>query len=425
VALRYESGPAASFLARDPYDFAFGIFNMTIPHEATTLEAFNGTAAGHSATPSIRVLIVDDDPLIRKVLGLMLKHTAFSCQTAASGAAALAILEKHPLDVVLSDLQMPGISGMDLLIEVRRRFPHLAFLMATGVDEISVGVQAMQLGADDYLLKPFNADVVVGSLHRVLKKKHLEREVENYRLRLEQMVSERTQQLQTALRETERSYEGTLEALGAAIDLRDSPTAGHSRRVFLYSMELAKAIGGLDQQIRSIAMGAWLHDIGKLAIPDRILLKPGPLTDDEWQIMRAHARIGFDLVKGIAFLSGAAEIVHTHHERFDGSGYPQGLRADEIPFGSRIFAIADTLDAMTSDRPYRSALPLQAAQDVIERGAGNLFDPQVTTAFRSVPSDTWEAIAKVTVDVKASSVVAAGSARVPRALTSLRSDSGE
>ena len=344
---------------------------MTVTQQAVDPhKADSAPPATLAPAPSVRVLIVDDDPTMRKVLALMLTHSAFLCCTAASGEEALRVLETHLTDVVISDLRMPGISGMELLVAVRQRHPHLAFLMATGVDEIRVGVQAMQLGADDYLLKPFEADVVVGSLQRALQKKQLEREVQEYRLHLEEMVSERTQQLRTALQQTERSYEDTLEALGAAIDLRDSPTAGHSRRVFLYSLELAKTIGGLDHQIRSIAMGAWLHDIGKLAIPDRILLKPGPLTDREWQVMRRHARIGYELVKSISFLAGAAEIVLTHHERFDGSGYPQNLQGDQIPFGARIFAIADTLDAMTSDRPYRAALPLQAARDVIERGSG-------------------------------------------------------
>jgi response regulator RpfG family c-di-GMP phosphodiesterase len=358
------------------------------------------------------VLIVDDDPALRKILSVMLTQADFRCRTAACGEEALRILESHPTDVVISDLRMPGISGMDLLIEVRERYPQLAFLMVTGEDETRVGVRAMQLGADDYLLKPFDADVVLGSLHRALQKKKLEREVQEYRLHLEEMVSERTQQLQSALRQTERSYEDTLEALGAAIDLRDSPTAGHSRRVFLYSMELAKSIGGLEQEIRSLAMGAWLHDIGKLAIPDRILLKPGPLLDHEWQVMRRHARIGYELVKSISFLAGAAEIVLTHHERFNGSGYPQGLRAEEIPLGARIFAVADTLDAMTSDRPYRAALPLQAARDVIERGSGTLFDPLVAAAFLRVPNETWSVMASETLAVQPSSVLAAGTIQI-------------
>jgi response regulator RpfG family c-di-GMP phosphodiesterase len=388
-------------------------FKMTVTHQTEAPEKAGQESPNTlTASPVVRVLIVDDDPALRKILSVMLTQSAFVCRTAASGEEALCLLEKYPLDVVISDLRMPGISGMDLLIEVRQRYSHLAFLMVTGEDEIRVGVRAMQLGADDYLLKPFDADVVLGSLHRALHKKKLEREVMEYRLRLEEMVSERTQQLQSALRQTERSYEDTLEALGAAIDLRDSPTAGHSRRVFLYSMELAKSVGGLDDQLRTIGMGAWLHDIGKLAIPDRILLKPGPLLDHEWEVMRRHARIGYELVKSISFLAGAAEIVLKHHERFDGSGYPQGLRAEEIPFGARIFAVADTLDAMTSDRPYRAALPLQAARDVIERGSGVLFDPLVAAAFMRVPDETWAIIAKETVTVQPSSVLAAGTIQI-------------
>jgi response regulator RpfG family c-di-GMP phosphodiesterase len=387
---------------------------MTVTHQIASLEKV-GKAPSDALTPSpaVRALIVDDDTALRKILSVMLTQSAFLCHTAASGEEALSFLARQPFDVVISDLRMPGISGMDLLVEVRGRYPHLAFLMVTGEDETRVGVRAMQLGADDYLLKPFDADVVLGSLHRALQKKKLEREVQEYRLHLEEMVSERTQQLRTALQQTERSYEDTLEALGAAIDLRDSPTAGHSRRVFLYSMEVAKSIGGLEREIRSIAMGAWLHDIGKLAIPDRVLLKPGPLTDSEWEIMRRHARIGYELVKSISFLSGAAEIVLTHHERFDGSGYPQKMKGDEIPFGARIFAVADTLDAMTSDRPYRAALPLRAARDVIEGGSGTLFDPLVAAAFLRIPCETWEAIAKQTVTVHASSVLAAEKIPIP------------
>jgi response regulator RpfG family c-di-GMP phosphodiesterase len=271
-----------------------------------------------------------------------------------------------------------------------------------------VGVQAMHQGADDYLVKPFDLEIVVVSLNRALEKKRLEREVENYRCHLEAMVSERTQQLQTALRQTERSYEDTLEALGAAIDLRDSPTAGHSRRVFLYSMEIAKEMGGLENGFKSIAMGSWLHDIGKLAIPDRILLKPGPLTEEEWEIMRGHVRIGYELVNRISFLAEASEIVLTHHERYNGSGYPQGLKGEHIPQGARIFAVADTLDAMTSDRPYRSALPFQTARDAIERGSRILYDPDVVRAFYGVSDEVWKTIGNQTEGVQASSVVTAG-----------------
>jgi HD-GYP domain-containing protein (c-di-GMP phosphodiesterase class II) len=251
------------------------------------------------------------------------------------------------------------------------------------------------------------------SLNRALEKKSLEREVASYRLRLEEMVSERTQQLQTALQLTARGYEDTLEVLGAAIDLRDSPTAGHSRRVFLYSMEIARRMADVEHRLKHVAMGAWLHDIGKLAIPDRILLKPGPLTKEEWVVMRTHARIGYDLVKSIAFLADAAEIVHTHHERYDGSGYPQGLKAEQIPVGARVFAVADTLDAMTSDRPYHAARSFQAAREEIERGAGRHYDPRVVKTFLNISNEAWETIGRQTATVKASSIVRAETVILP------------
>jgi HD-GYP domain-containing protein (c-di-GMP phosphodiesterase class II) len=285
----------------------------------------------------------------------------------------------------------------------------MVFLVVTGTDDIQVGIRAMQQGADDYLVKPFQVDasIVSASLSRALHKKRLEQEVENYRRHLEEMVAERTQQLQEALSQIERSYDHTLEVLGAAIDLRDSPTAGHSRRVFLYSLEIAKAVGGLDHQLRNIAMGAWLHDIGKLAISDAILLKPGPLTDEERQIMQKHVQIGYDLVKGIPFLSDAAEIIFAHHERGDGSGYPRGLMGEEIPMGAKIFGVADTFDAMTSDRPYRRALPFAVSREVIERGAGKHYDQHVANTFLSIPEATWEAIRCETAAIQSFSLAAA------------------
>ncbi len=351
---------------------------------------------------ALRVLIVDDEVSVRRVMAIVLASLGFPCETADSGEAALHILETHQIDAVISDLQMPGMSGMELLAKVKQSYPHLIFLVVTGVDDIRVGIQAMRQGADDYLVKPLQVDanILLASLTRALHLKRLEQEVENYRHHLEELVAEQTQQLREALRQIERSYEHTLEALGAAIDLRDSPTAGHSRRVFLYSMEIAKRMGGLEQQMRNIAMGAWLHDIGKLAISDAILLKPGPLTDKEREIMQRHAQIGYDLVKGIPFLAEAAEIIFAHHERCDGSGYPRGLKTRAIPVGARIFAVADTFDAMTSDRPYRRALPFRASREVIERGAGKLYDPQVANVFLNIPEETWEALRTETASIQ-------------------------
>jgi response regulator RpfG family c-di-GMP phosphodiesterase len=347
---------------------------------------------------ALRVLIVDDEASVRKVMAAVFAQLGLLCETAGSGEEALRILDSHRIDAVISDLQMPGMSGMELLAKVKQIYPQMVFMMVTGVDDIRVGIQAMRQGADDYLVKPLQVDasIVLASLTRALHVKHLEQEVENYRHHLEEIVAEQTQQLREALHGIERSYDHTLEVLGAAIDLRDSPTAGHSRRVFLYSIEIAKAMGGLEKQMRNVAMGAWLHDIGKLAISDAILLKPGPLTQEEREIMQRHVQIGYDMVRGIPFLTDAAEIIFAHHERCDGSGYPRGLKAAEIPVGARIFGVADTFDAMTSDRPYRRALPFKISREVIERGAGKLYDQPVANVFLNICDETWEAIRRET-----------------------------
>jgi putative nucleotidyltransferase with HDIG domain len=341
-----------------------------------------------------RVLVVDDEAAACKLLSVILSPPAFHCTTADSGEEALVALQRERFDAIVSDLHMPGLSGMELLAEVRRCYPHMAFLVTTGVDDVDVGVQAMRCGADDYLVKPLRESAVVASLESALHKRQLERQVEDYRQHLEEMVTERTGQLRAALGRIERSYEDTLQALGAAIDLRDNETAGHSQRVCRYSLEIARAMGWSDKQLGSLARGAYLHDIGKLGVPDGILLKPGPLTVEERRLMQQHAQIGFDLVKDIPFLADAAEIVLMHHERFDGSGYPRGLKGEEILLSARVFAIADTLDAITSERPYQRAASFEFAKERIRQLSGAHFDPQVAGVFLDVPEVTWTTIAK-------------------------------
>jgi cyclic di-GMP phosphodiesterase len=345
-----------------------------------------------SGSPNSRLLVVDDERAVCALLAGVLTQAGFECRSCSSGEEALAYLSREPFEAVISDLSMPGMSGLDLLKEVRTKHPRVTFLIATGQNDVRVGVEAMKEGASDYLVKPFALNEVAASVARALDKKRLELEIENYRQHLEQMVEQRTKQLQAAMRRIEMTYDETLEALGAALDLRDNETAGHSRRVTRYSVEIAKAIGCSAEQLKQITRGAYLHDMGKIGIPDSILLKPSKLMPEEREIMEKHARIGYELVSRIAFLAPAAEIVLTHQERYDGTGYPQGLSGEEIPLGSRIFAVADTLDAMTSDRPYRQALSFAAAREEIERGAGKQFDPQVVQSFLSFPEDTWENI---------------------------------
>lgn len=335
------------------------------------------------------ILIVDDEPLICAVLTEGLLREGFECKAATSGEEALKLLDLEGFDALISDIRMPGMSGLELLEAARAKYPRMCFLVATAVDNVRVGVEAMKKGAADYLLKPFQLDAVAVAIERALDKKRLELEVEMYRNHLEKMVGIRTKQLQEALRRIEQTYDGTLQALGAALDLRDAETEGHSRRVTLDALEIARRLDCSADLLLQLERGSYLHDIGKIGITDAILRKPSHLNPDELVIMRTHVRIGYELVNRIPFLSSAAQIVLTHQEAYDGKGYPQGLRGDAIPLGARIFAVADTLDAMTSDRPYRRALSLADAVEEIRRQSGRQFDPLVVKAFFCIPQETW------------------------------------
>jgi len=365
---------------------------MNLRTEIATVEpGSNGATNLLSHRANSRILIVDDELAQRKMLAVMMDQCGLSCKAASSAEEALELLQIHDIDGVVADLNMPGKSGLDLLKEVRVHYPRMVFVMVTGLEDVRLGVEAMLHGADDYLIKPVQIENVSRSLDRAFHKKQLEEELESYRQNLEAMVCERTVQLQKALGQVEQSYAETLDALGAAIDLRDGQTAGHSRRVALYSMKILSQMKGTPKQFRPLVTGAWLHDIGKLATPDAVLLKPSTLTREERSIMQAHAQIGYDLLKRVPFLADAAEVILNHHERWDGSGYPRGLKGTEIPFSARVFSIADALDAMTSDRPYRHALPFSEALKEIHRLGGTQFDPQIVRAALAIPVKSLEA----------------------------------
>ena len=353
----------------------------------------------NSTQPS-RVLVVDDDPKICNLLTTTLNLRGFISRSCTSGEAALKLLSGEGFDAIISDLNMPGISGFQLLEAARRLAPRTAFLMATGVGDVAVGVSAMKQGAADYILKPFQMEAVIVSLRRALEMKRMEAELADYRQNLEGMVEKRTNQLMAATRRAEsgerrieQTYDETLEALAAALDLRDNDTAGHSRRVTLYSLEMARRLNFSPTELKQLERGALLHDIGKIGIPDSILLKPGKLTPEETAVMKSHVRLGYELMSRVAFLSFAAQIVLTHQEYFDGSGYPQGLVGEEIPLGARIFAVADTFDAIMSDRPYRRGRAYSVARAEIEHESGKQFDPKVVDVFLAIPEEDWARIA--------------------------------
>jgi putative nucleotidyltransferase with HDIG domain len=314
---------------------------------------------------------------------------------AASGVEALSILESgEEFDLVLSDLMMAEMDGIALLERAKERFPDIEVVMVTAVHDLSVALQALRNGAYDYLLKPFERDQLLAIVRRALEHRRLKLENDAYRTNLEALVTARTRQLETANAELERSYDITLEALGYALDAKDPETQEHTRRVTAFTIAIAKKLGLQDEALRVIARGAFLHDIGKIAIPDSILRKPAKLTAEEMAIMREHAYSGYKVLSKIPFLAEAAEIVYSHQEYYDGSGYPRGLKGDEIPLGARIFSIADTLDAMTSDRPYRKAQTFQAAREEIVRWSGRQFDPGIVKVFLEIPDSFWEGLRK-------------------------------
>ena len=339
-----------------------------------------------------RILIVDDEPGIVKLLAEVLREDGYSCFGCHSSLEALHVLGTQRFDVVLSDVHMPGIDGMELLRQVREEHPELPMVMVTGEGDIRVGVQAMKEGAYDYLLKPLNRGAVLMSVKQVLKRRRMEVTLESYRLLLEEIVDQRTSQLRKALAQIEQNFEGTLQALATALELRDNGTAGHSRRVMTYAVRIAKVMGCSQEEIHSLGIGALLHDIGKISIPDAILMKTRGLTREEREVMRTHVIVGYNLLKCIGFLAEAAELVLTHHEHFDGTGYPQGLAGAQIPLAARIFAVAETLDVMTSDRPYHQATSFAAAREEIIWQSGKQFDPIVVDAFSSIDAGTWEEI---------------------------------
>jgi putative nucleotidyltransferase with HDIG domain len=337
------------------------------------------------------VLIVDDEEPICEILSSLLEVRGHPCLTAPSAVAALPMIAQEPqrFGLVLSDIIMPEMNGLAFLERLRELYPDLPVIMLSAVQDVRVAMDAIRKGAYDYLVKPFDRDQLYFVVGRALERRRLIEDNRRYQQHLEAAVADRTRRLQEALAQLERSYDFTLEALGSALDLKDSGTEGHSRRVTTYSVAIAQAMLLGQEAIKTVARGAYLHDVGKIGIPDSILNKAGPLNEQERTLMRTHCQRGYDILRRITFLQEAAEIVLSHQEYYDGSGYPRGLKGEAIHLGARIFAVADALDAMISDRPYRAALPLAHALKEIRDMSGTQFDPLVVKAALSLPQELW------------------------------------
>jgi putative nucleotidyltransferase with HDIG domain len=323
------------------------------------------------------------------VITTLLAVKGYECTAVANGRSALEEIARDGHDLVVSDIVMPELDGLRLLEKIHAQDPELPVVMVTAMHDLGIALQAIRAGAYDYILKPFEKEQLYVTVRRALDHRRLVLENRTYQRDLERLVSERTQQLSHALRQLEKSYDYTLEALGGALDAKDAETEGHCQRVTAITITIARAMNVDKERVRHIARGAFLHDIGKMGIPDVILRKPGPLNPQERAIMRRHCEIGYGMLERIPFLSEAAEIVLTHQECFDGTGYPRGLKGEEIPLGSRIFAVADTLDAIISDRTYRRSQPISAAREEIRAHSGTQFDPSVVEVFLAQPDSSW------------------------------------
>lgn len=322
-----------------------------------------------------KVLVVDDEPEIVAFMHELLTQHGYHAAGLSDSRLAASVIRSFTPDVCILDLRMPYVSGSDLLDVIKESDPTVAVIFLTAQDETSLAVDLMKRGAIDFLLKPVALDQLALSVSRALERRRLVKENLAYRSHLEHLVAEKTTALNEALRGLTHVHSATLDALALALDFRDQSTSGHSRRVAELTMGAADALGINGNPLVQIEHGALLHDIGKLKIPESILWKPAELSDDEWQTMRRHPEYGYEFLSNIEFLKGAAEIVYAHHEKFDGSGYPRRLRGDLIPFGARVFAIVDSVDAMIYKRPYNRPVPFKEAADEVRRCAGTQFDP--------------------------------------------------
>ncbi|MDY7229415.1 HD domain-containing phosphohydrolase [Hyalangium rubrum] len=360
-----------------------------------------------------RILVVDDDVRILAALSRILHSEGYEVVTHNDPVQAA---REEGFQVVLTDFMMPFLNGIELLSALREKNPRAVRLMLTAAADFRTASEAVNRGEVYRLLgKPWSLADLTSSVRQAF---------EHYRLveaneRLTREVAEKNAELTAINRELERRVvertSGLLEGLISALDYRDTETQWHSRRVSLYARRLAEEIGLTGGALDVVEQGALLHDIGKIGVRDSILLKPGPLTPDEWEEMRKHPEFGFRMLAKMPYLREASVIVLQHQERWDGKGYPQKLAGENIVIGARIFSIVDTLDAITSDRPYRKGRPLQIAQDEIQRCSGSQFDPALANAFMRVPDSEWARIRSQVEEMEAHELKRFGDLSLPAA----------
>jgi putative nucleotidyltransferase with HDIG domain len=328
-----------------------------------------------------QILIVDDEEVMCSILARRLTREGYPCVTANDGREALQYFYKHPFSLIISDIKMPEMDGLALLKRVKATNPKMMVIMVTAFPEIDLAVEAMHLGAYDFIIKPADLDLVILSVKKALEKKRLEEEIVAYRSHLERLVEERTTKLQQAYRILKKAHLDSVKVLVEAIDAKDPYTRGHSDRVTRMSLKIAFQFGFAEDRLESLEYGALLHDIGKIGIKDEVLQKPGALNSEEYQYIQEHPLIGVKIIEGLDFFKDKIPMIRHHHEHYDGSGYPDGLLGAAIPLEARIIAVPDAFDAMTSARPHRGMMPLQDVLMELEKCKGTQFDPKILEIF--------------------------------------------
>jgi response regulator RpfG family c-di-GMP phosphodiesterase len=335
--------------------------------------------AGEGAS-KIRVLVVDDEEFLRSIVRERLEIAGYSVEEASNGKEALAMLEgSAPYSVLLTDIRMPVMDGITLLGEWGKKSPGTAGIVMSANAELDTAVHALKMGACDYITKPFNFDVLLITIENALRKKDLERQLDDYRTNLEAKVKEQTDIINSM-------YVRSIDAMIKALEAKDFYTRGHSQRVTLYSVAISEELGMAGQEREDLYRASVLHDLGKIGVREAVLNKPGRLTGEEFSEIVRHPETAVRILEPIPFFRPLLPAILHHHERFDGKGYPSRLAGKNIPLASRIMTISDTFDAMTSTRAYRKALPIADAIAEIRRCSGTQFDPDIVPAFLACQS---------------------------------------
>jgi putative nucleotidyltransferase with HDIG domain len=328
-----------------------------------------------------RILIVDDEEMVCSLLARRLAKEGYFCLTANNGREALSHFYKDQFSLIISDIKMPEMDGVELLKQVKAMDPNMMVIMVTAYPELDLVVEAMRLGAYDFITKPVNLELVVHSVKKALEKKMLEQQVEAYHNNLEKLVEERTARLQQAYRTLKKAHLDSVKVLVEAIDAKDPYTRGHSDRVTRMSLKIAAQLGFNDDRLESLEYGALLHDIGKIGIKDEVLQRAGSLSPHEYEYIQEHPLIGVKIVEGIDFFKDKVPMIRHHHEHYNGNGYPDGLTGEAIPLEARIIAVPDAFDAMTSSRLHREEMSLQEVLGELEQCRGEQFDPHILDIF--------------------------------------------